>query len=601
MTTVPPPTGSPRTSSFFDTPTATPPPAPRWVPRAPPLITPSPLSLSRASSRTRKPLPSPLDKPDCNGPLSPLHQSPSLSTGADHPDWRPPLPPSSEDVNLRFDPNPTYMLGEGRYAQVYLASYKQSSTPHPSPDRANHHQGPSTGSSWRLCAAKRMAPDRESQTMGLREAFFLNRLAPGRGGSVFIVRLIAVKEDIDKRAVAHHRSTSDAIGPKHRMTRQRSSTMDDPTLVTSPSVPALAQAARTGPAISRLVLVLEHAPLGTMDRLLRSSPTLVGRDLWGRWARQATDALAWVHEKGVVHADVKPGNLLVRLQRRKAWPSLNLQLTQELDLRLSDFGSSLLVHSAHPPTDGVGLGTLPFSPPELVNPTLSFSFPIDIFALGATLYQCITGQEPYRGCRPIEIMHHVRKGDLWMWEERVRLSRVGTEGASGGTPYPSAWREQNNEGIRRGGSLRVPTSAVRPSLARMPSAESLKASEDLTDAQTGYESPAGIKLWAKWMQRSSIRDPVAALLAEDGPTGNSETPSERAESPSMSRSVPERLAIDSLAYRDGSPSMVFLDGQEMVAEGIREVLKAMVDADPDERPTAREVNARWAELIPPTE
>lgn len=253
------------------------------------------------------------------------------------------------------------MLGEGRYAQVFLAAYKRqseaSSRDETEKETSKTDKEPSinelgdglTGGSWRLCAAKRMAPDRQSQTMGLREAFFLNRLTgangpsshgvrrprvrdcsplryqhdvpitPKRNGSVYIVKLIAVKEDADStKAYSHSRSSSDALtqAPPKRLNRQRSSTfgMPEGTLSPSASLPALAQAARaaqTPPSVSRLILLLEHAPMGTMDRLLRTSPGLVGKNLWERWARQGASALAWVHEKGVVHADVKPGNLLV--------------------------------------------------------------------------------------------------------------------------------------------------------------------------------------------------------------------------------------------------------------------------------------------------
>lgn len=363
-------------------------------------------------------------------------------------------------------------------------------------------------------------------------------------------------------------------------------------LATSPSLPALAQAVRTGPAVSRLVLLLEHAPLGTMDRLLRTSPSVVGKRLWERWAVQATEALAWVHEKGVVHADIKPGNLLVSGEVRM---TLSRQLTRELDLRLSDFGSSLLVHPSHPPTDGVGLGTLPFSPPELVNPAMSFSFPIDVFALGATLYQCITGREPYRGCRPIELVHHVRMGDLWAWEERQRLNRVGAETTVGGSPYPSAWREQVNDGVRRGGSLRISSSNARPGLVRMLSAESLRASQDIADADDA--NPAGVRLWAKWVKRSSLHGPISALLDDESMPNTAEALSERQDEPLSSEvSAPIHPPDETPAYADGSPTMIFLDGQDIVPDNIRDVLRMMVDADPAERPDAEEIKGRWASI-----
>jgi hypothetical protein len=267
-------TDSPRTSSFFDTP-------PLPAPRLPALNSPSPLNLSRSSSlRSRVKPPPDLDRPirrnlPPSEPLSPLHQSPSLPPVLD---WTPPAPPSSEDVSFRLIPGSSYLLGEGRYAGVYLASYQ---------DRRRAED-------WKLCAAKRMASDRQSQTMGLREAFFLNRVA---GNSVYIVKLIAVKED----------------GPGRPTQRQRSSTLRDNSPLTSfPSLPTLTHRTEPTPAMSRLVLLLEHAPLGTMDRLIRTSPDLVDKHLWERWAKQGTDALTWVHAKGIVHADVKPGNLLVR-------------------------------------------------------------------------------------------------------------------------------------------------------------------------------------------------------------------------------------------------------------------------------------------------
>jgi serine/threonine protein kinase len=295
-----------------------------------------------------------------------------------------------------------YLLGEGRYATVYLASYKKDVKgkgrsrnpylygPNVRVTESISNQGDGeeemevneegdgfVGGSWRLCAAKRMAPDRQSQTMGLREAFFLNRLAAtvtspidglpalmgggghpsrktravsplregsrresgtpsNRNGSVYVVKLVAVKEDIPPRTtVGHGRSVSDAVqeGSRGMIVRQRSSTMmnrlhqnqvpsrkNDEQSISSlnshPSLPSLAKAAKseieTAPALSRLVLILEHAPLGTMDRFLRTSPGLVGKKMWNRWAVQTTDALSWVHGKGIVHADIKAGNLLVR-------------------------------------------------------------------------------------------------------------------------------------------------------------------------------------------------------------------------------------------------------------------------------------------------
>lgn len=310
--TTPSPVGS-KTSSFFATSQCdTPPPAPRLAPAAP-----SPLSLSRASSlraRALPNLPSPtqeydhIEHPAELSQLAPLHQSPSLA-----PTWTPPLPPHSDHIEMRLFPDADHLLGEGRYARVYLSSYR--------------HRDDEWESKWRLCAAKRLAADRESQTMGLREAFFLNRLSGppmGRKGSltrrsnkgrVYIVKLIAVKEDEDAPA------TAPVLPPSPTPVRKRSSTIyaggrEGPEHVMghahTPSLPgALEVLEKQPPNPRRLVLLLEHVPLGSVDRMLRTEPNLVGERLWGRWAREAAEAIEWVHSRGVVHADIKPSNVLV--------------------------------------------------------------------------------------------------------------------------------------------------------------------------------------------------------------------------------------------------------------------------------------------------
>lgn len=325
-------------------------------------------------------------------------------------------------------------------------------------------------------------------------------------------------------------------------------------------------------------------------------------------------------------------------------------MTAGLDVRLSDFGSSLLIHPSHPPTDGVGLGTLPFSPPELVDPDRSFSFPVDIFSLGATLYQCLTGREPFRGCRTIEMMHHVRKGGLWAWEERERLLRIGQEHEESvaPSPYPSAWRAGDYAqggagalGVRRGGSLRLPPTSTaatvgiaspvisvdRPTLGRMSSTESLRASEDTSH----IDSPPGVKLWGKWISRTPTAgktDPISLLLAESdehtAPSGSSRTTTTlRVDTSAISRSTststrpspsdstmpsspisperPDRTAPTKpkqtgVAYEDGSPAMLFLDGRSEVPDGVRQVLRAMLQSREEARPTADQLRAKWEEL-----
>lgn len=101
-----------------------------------------------------------------------------------------------------------------------------------------------------------------------------------------------------------------------------------------------------------------------------------------RWCRQILDVLAHLHDRRIVHRDVKPSNLL---------------LDDANDVRLADLG---LVRSLDTPSDltrsSVGVGTPSYMAPEQLRggpPQPSW----DLYALGVTCYQLLTGVRPFAG------------------------------------------------------------------------------------------------------------------------------------------------------------------------------------------------------------
>ncbi|MFI5487671.1 serine/threonine-protein kinase [Micromonospora echinaurantiaca] len=109
---------------------------------------------------------------------------------------------------------------------------------------------------------------------------------------------------------------------------------------------------------------------------------------------QAADALHAAHEKGIVHRDVKPGNLLVR-------PNGTLVLT-DFGIARSDLVGQLTAA-------GSVLGTASYISPEQA--TGGVATPAsDVYALGVVAYQCLAGRRPFEGDNPLEIaMRHVRE------------------------------------------------------------------------------------------------------------------------------------------------------------------------------------------------
>ncbi|MGI5212516.1 protein kinase domain-containing protein [Plantactinospora sp. CA-290183] len=108
---------------------------------------------------------------------------------------------------------------------------------------------------------------------------------------------------------------------------------------------------------------------------------------------QAADALQAAHDKGIVHRDVKPGNLLVR-------PNGTLVLT-DFGIARSDLVGQLTAA-------GSVLGTASYISPEQASGAVATPAS-DVYALGVVAYQCLAGRRPFEGNSPVEIaMKHVR-------------------------------------------------------------------------------------------------------------------------------------------------------------------------------------------------
>lgn len=127
---------------------------------------------------------------------------------------------------------------------------------------------------------------------------------------------------------------------------------------------------------------------------LVEGPTLAGELRAGgmtpervaRYGAELADALDYVHERGLVHRDVKPANVL---------------LSDDGRVHLADFGIARLVDSAHETRTGDVLGTPAYFAPEQVAGE-TVGPPADVYALGIVLIECLTGSRPFEGS-PVEV------------------------------------------------------------------------------------------------------------------------------------------------------------------------------------------------------
>jgi serine/threonine protein kinase/Tol biopolymer transport system component len=140
-------------------------------------------------------------------------------------------------------------------------------------------------------------------------------------------------------------------------------------------------------------LVMEFVDGEMLSTLIDRGPMPLDKALGH--AMQIVDALSAAHAKGVVHRDLKPGNIMVT---RNGVKVLDFGLAKLSAERLASMSSASLVETAAAPItrEGAILGTLSYMAPEQVEGKEADERS-DIFAFGAVFYEMITGHPPFTG------------------------------------------------------------------------------------------------------------------------------------------------------------------------------------------------------------
>ena len=142
-----------------------------------------------------------------------------------------------------------------------------------------------------------------------------------------------------------------------------------------------------GIADDHAYLAMEYFPLGDLRRRMKAG-LAPAESL--RYAAQLADVLGAIHDAGILHRDLKPGNVMLRTEQQLALIDFGMAKQAALLLELTDKG-------------------LIFGTPHYMSPEQGHGQRLDarsdLYSLGVVLYEMLVGEKPYRADNPMTVLY----------------------------------------------------------------------------------------------------------------------------------------------------------------------------------------------------
>jgi serine/threonine-protein kinase len=212
-----------------------------------------------------------------------------------------------------------------------------------------------------------------------------DQIARGGTAQVFLARDLLLGRPVALKVLFSELSTDSAFVERFRREAQAAANLSHPNIV-----PVF----DWGETDSTYFIVMEYVDGEALSSIIRTQAPLNPAQA-ASVAADIAKALAYAHRRGVVHRDVKPGNVLI---------------TADGQVKVTDFGIARAVGTDEQITQtGLVMGTATYFSPEQAQ-GLGVDGRSDIYALGVVLYEMVAGRPPFVGESPVAIAYqHVRE------------------------------------------------------------------------------------------------------------------------------------------------------------------------------------------------
>jgi hypothetical protein len=133
-------------------------------------------------------------------------------------------------------------------------------------------------------------------------------------------------------------------------------------------------------------VIMEHVSGQTLEKAIAEHPQGMPPEEVLVWLRGISEGVGYLHDQGVVHRDLKPGNLFL----------------ENGTVKIGDYGLSKFMSASRRSGQTASIGTVHYMAPEIVQGR--YGKEVDLYSLGIILYEMLTGHVPFEGDSPGEIL-----------------------------------------------------------------------------------------------------------------------------------------------------------------------------------------------------